>query len=215
MRIVRTHDGYPRANIDKRHQIIGGGAGGRTQRWWDEFNTRWRDCQRCPLAHHRNKVVQFRGIIPADILFIGEAPWISEDELGRPFCGPAGRLLDELITEAGIEDGDFCLVNIVACIPRQIGDDGKPFGGPRPPEKDEAKACSPRLSELIEHIAPKLVVRLGNVAGKYVDPFLNGQPVVDLVHPSYILQKKSSIIRKRFVLELHQAVQRLRCSLST
>ena len=207
---------YSGEGLNRRTQILAGGPNSPTHRWWDAFAKKWGGCKLCPLHQHRNKVVQFRGIIPADILFIGEAPWISEDELGRPFVGPAGRELDKLLEAAGIEDGEFCLVNIVACIPRQLDQDGKPCGGPRPPENTEARTCAPRLKELIEHIKPKLVVRLGNVAGKYIDPFLNGQPVIDLVHPSFIIQKEqkspniTALLRKRFTLELRQAASKMR-----
>jgi len=54
-------------------------------------------CQECEIARHRNKVVPGEGAEDADILFIGEAPGWHEDQQGRPFVGPAGKYLDELL----------------------------------------------------------------------------------------------------------------------
>jgi uracil-DNA glycosylase family 4 len=206
---MTSDTGFPRDSLNNRHQVIAGGSSGKLHVWWDHFNSEWKNCKRCPLHKHRNKVVQFRGIIPAQILFIGEAPWISEDEIGRPFCGPAGRELDTLIEQAGVEDGEFCLINVVGCIPREVDEQGRPFRGLRPPTSVEVKACSPRLKELIEHIKPKLVVTLGRVAVNSLDVDLRS--LLELVHPSFILQSKSpDLLRKRFILTLKQAVERMR-----
>ena len=61
---------------------------------------KWKDCTRCLLHEHRRKIVLCRGKIPADVLFVGEAPGESEDVLGSPFVGPAAQLLDSLIEQA-------------------------------------------------------------------------------------------------------------------
>lgn len=175
------------------------------QNWFASFQQRWKNCQGCPLHELRNRVVHFRGIIPARILLIGEAPGESEDELGRPFVGKAGKLLDELLEAAGVEDGDFCIVNTVGCIPKRLVDGRFEIG---PPEKPEIRACSARLKELIEHVHPKLIVLLGNVAASSVDPFLPGLSIVQrLVHPSAIERGGRDPIQiKRFVLTLRQAI---------
>lgn len=61
---------------------------------------RWKDCEGCSLRDRRTRVVLYRGKIPCDVLFIGEAPGESEDVVGVPFVGPAGKLLDAMIQEA-------------------------------------------------------------------------------------------------------------------
>jgi uracil-DNA glycosylase len=67
---------------------------------WSAHVDDWKDCTRCPLHTVRSNVVLARGSIPCDILFVGEAPGRSEDALGKPFVGPAGILLDEMIEDA-------------------------------------------------------------------------------------------------------------------
>lgn len=62
---------------------------------------RWKSCQRCALGRTRDKIVLAKGRLPCDVLFVGEAPGESEDVIGLPFVGPAGRLLDEMIRDAG------------------------------------------------------------------------------------------------------------------
>ena len=61
---------------------------------------RWKSCTACKLCETRKKVVMYRGDVPCDILFIGEAPGPSEDVIGQPFIGPAGHLLDRIIDKA-------------------------------------------------------------------------------------------------------------------
>lgn len=70
------------------------------------FVDKWGDCNRCHLCETREKIVIARGSVPADVLFIGEAPGEGEDSTGIPFIGPAGRLLDDIITK-GLPSGRF------------------------------------------------------------------------------------------------------------
>lgn len=195
-------------HLNLRHQVIPDAA---VRRWYFEFNNGWKDCQRCPLSKNRNRVVQFRGIIPARILFVGEAPGQSEDEVGRPFCGPAGSLFDEMIAECGIEDGDFTVINILGCIPYNDA-----CNAVRKPEKAEIRACRPRFIELLAHIRAKHVVLMGDTAEANFMPSLKVPGVeaqvsfcpgtiVTVPHPSAILQTGPSnavILRKRFILGL-------------
>lgn len=108
---------------------------------------RWHDCQRCHLAHGRRRVVMARGTVPCEVLFVGEAPGDSEDVVGRPFVGPAGKLMDHIIERAlgGPDDPDtpsYALFNLVGCVPRS--EDGNKSGAP----DDEAiRACMPRLQD--------------------------------------------------------------------
>lgn len=70
------------------------------ERWVNGYLTRWRSCVRCPLSANTKTRPIMRGRIPFDLLLVGEAPGESEDTLGYPFVGPAGRLLDYIVTEA-------------------------------------------------------------------------------------------------------------------
>jgi len=75
-----------------------------------------RDCVRCPLHQTRTNVVFGAGDADADLMFVGEAPGRTEDELGLPFVGQAGKLLDKLLGEIGLERGDVFVANVLKCL---------------------------------------------------------------------------------------------------
>ena len=147
---------------------------------------KWGDCRRCELSKGRKKIVLLRGQLPCDVLFVGEAPGESEDVLGSPFVGPAGKLLDHIVKHA--VDGHtvrYALTNLVGCFPKEA----KGTGNHAPP--DEAiKACSPRVDEVYRMAKPSVVVRVGSLASKWVDKLQDWEPghTVDLVHPAAILR---------------------------
>src|SRR3954454_19775450 len=77
-----------------------------------------RACTHCPeLARTRNQVVFGAGNADADLMFVGEAPGAKEDELGVPFVGAAGKLLDELLGEVGLARADVFVANVLKCRP--------------------------------------------------------------------------------------------------
>jgi DNA polymerase len=130
-----------------------------------------------------------RGKLPADIVFVGEAPGISEDVLGLPFKGPAGKLLDEIIEVSGADEYRCYILNLIACIP--LGKDNAKVS--EPPEF-AVKACWPRLCEIMQIARPKIVVRVGKHAQQRLNSWKQLTPkglrpsVVDIVHPAYILR---------------------------
>jgi uracil-DNA glycosylase len=107
----------------------------------------------CPLSQHSNPVLG-EGNPNADVMFIGEAPGQKEDELGRPFVGPAGKFLDELLASIGFQRADVYISNVVKYRPPQNRD-------PTPEEKDQ---CMPWLKMEITLIKPKIIVPLGRHA---------------------------------------------------
>jgi len=150
---------------------------------------RWETCTLCHLCKTRTQVVLWRGYLPAEILFIGEAPGKTEDADGFPFVGPAGNKLDdilsqtrdELFEDCGRRFPSFAITNLIACIPKGGKDT-------RPPTKEEIAACQPRLEEMVKYCSPQLVVRVGKLATGYKTKL----PTVDMVHPSSILQADRS-----------------------
>jgi DNA polymerase len=110
-----------------------------------------RACTRCPLANGRTQAVPGEGNPVSDVLLVGEGPGQREDATGRPFVGPAGQLLDELLRSVGWERGDIYITNVVKCRPP----------GNRDPEPTEIAACRPYLDRQEEALAPALVVTLG------------------------------------------------------
>ena len=127
---------------------------------------KWKNCQACDLCHGRGRIVLARGSIPCQVLFIGEAPGPSEDALGRPFIGPAGKELDRIIASVAIALGglpSLAFTNLVACIPKD--DDNNKFGEP---PKPAIEACAGRLNEFVRLCQPKLIVCVGKLAAKHV-----------------------------------------------
>lgn len=159
---------------------------------------RWKGCQRCPLWKTRSKVVIARGKVPADVLFVGEAPGKSEDAFGVPFWGPAGILLDEIV-ERSILDANLRLAfgNLVGCVP--VDENGKKQGEP---EDASILACSPKLQELVVLCKPKLIVRVGKLASDWLTQGMKysvklptgfkSVRMVDIVHPAAILRAKTA-----------------------
>jgi DNA polymerase len=116
------------------------------------------DCRRCALWKERINPVVGEGGLQAGIMFVGEAPGANEDKTGKPFCGRAGEILDELLSTAGIRRGDIYITNVLKCHPP----------GNRNPKEEEIKACSPYLDRQIEVIKPKIICCLGNFATMYI-----------------------------------------------
>jgi uracil-DNA glycosylase len=108
-------------------------------------------CVACPLAKSRLRTVPGEGPAPADIMFIGEAPGYHENQQGRPFVGPAGRLLDELLTSIDLARKDVFIANVVKCRPPNNRD----------PQPEEIAACSDYLDTQIALVNPKVIVTLG------------------------------------------------------
>lgn len=149
---------------------------------WSDHVTKWKDCQACPLAQQRFRICLARGTVPCDVLLVGEAPGASEDVLGQPFVGPAGRLLDQIIDRALPKTISYALTNLVCCFPREAKTEGV-----NEPRQSEIVACRPRLIEFVNISQPKLIVCVGILSADYID---HGDtvPCVDIVHPAAILR---------------------------
>jgi len=144
-------------------------------------------CYKCSLYKTSFKYVIFRGVLPAQVLFVGEAPGHRENELGIPFIGRSGDILDHLIKDSFLRTGHYTygVTNVICCLPVN-SDDIDHF---RLPASHEIKACRPRLLDIVRKCDPQLVVLLGKVAEK-------GFPIQDvethcisIQHPAYILRK--------------------------
>lgn len=159
---------------------------------WDQLKQSVSQCTLCPLHQTRTNTVFGVGDEHADWLFIGEGPGAREDELGEPFVGQAGKLLDQMLAAIGLKRGDrVYIANIVKCRPPNN----------RNPSTAEAKQCEPYLSRQIAMIKPKLIVALGKVAaqnllnnddsiaslrGKIHD--YHSTPLIVTYHPAYLLR---------------------------
>ncbi len=110
----------------------------------------------CPLISTRTKLVFGAGNADADLLFVGEAPGFYEDQQGLPFVGRAGKLLDQLLIEIGLDRQSAFVTNVLKCRPPDNRD----------PTPDEIEVCKPYLFRQVELIEPKVVCTLGNFSLK-------------------------------------------------
>jgi uracil-DNA glycosylase family 4 len=122
----------------------------------DDLRQEIRDHRGCGFepCESATNMVPGDGSDTAEVMLVGEAPGASEDELGRPFVGRAGRLLDELLTEAGLERAAVYITNVVKARPP----------GNRDPRADEVAHCLPWLEAELALVQPRLVVPLGRHA---------------------------------------------------
>lgn len=153
-----------------------------------------------------------RGTVPADVLFIGEAPGASEDVIGKPFIGPAGILLDRIIQETGLDiDVTLAFTNLIACIPK--GEDGNKIAEPT---EEHIHNCETRLREFIIIAKPKAIVFVGKLADKYGDQYLDCYGVkietCSIIHPAAILRmdvSKQGLAIQRAVVAIEDMLEDL------
>ena len=162
---------------------------------WDQLKAEVAHCTACALSQARTQTVFGVGDENADWLCIGEGPGAREDATGEPFVGPAGELLDNMLSAVGLKRGNnVYIANIVKCRPPNN----------RNPEPNETKQCEPYLARQIESIKPKIILALGKIAaqnllkcddnisslrGKLHQYF--GIPVIVTYHPAYLLRSLS------------------------
>jgi DNA polymerase len=156
-------------------------------------------CRRCELWQHATQAVGGEGPTTARIMMVGEQPGDQEDLAGQPFVGPAGRLLDRVMSEAELERRKVYLTNAVKHFKWE------PRGKRRlhkTPAQREVDACAYWLESEIAQVKPKVIVAMGSTALKAVlgDPHATlkdvmGKPfmhqdrwVVVIYHPSYVLR---------------------------
>ena len=128
---------------------------------WEALEKTCFNCTRCGLCETRNNVVFGVGSREADVMFIGEGPGEQEDLQGEPFVGPAGKLLDDMMSIIDLDRQHCYIGNIVKCRPPRNRD----------PLETEQDACIGYLRNQVALIKPKIIVCLGRVAAKrIIDP---------------------------------------------
>ena len=145
------------------------------------------------ICEQATNLVPGEGNPDADVVFVGEAPGASEDKLGRPFVGSAGKLLDALLEQAGLERGDVFITNVVKARPPKNRD----------PKADEVAHHLPWLTAQLEVVAPRVVIPLGRHAmGRFIEGATiteahgrpveqDGRLVVPWFHPAAALYNQS------------------------
>ena len=149
---------------------------------WMQHKQNWLNCSKCALCETRTNVVLFRGKIPCDILLVGEAPGRTEDLFGKPFVGPSGHLLHDIVEKAGLTKYRLGFTNVVACIP--VDSEGSKVSEPK---KAHVKVCRDRLLELLKMCKPTYLVGVGKIADRYLD-MKDGFEYTTITHPGNILR---------------------------
>jgi len=111
-------------------------------------------CSKCDLCKGRTKAVPGEGNPHAKILFIGEGPGFHEDKQGRPFVGPSGQFLEELLKSINLKRSDVFITNVVKCRPPENRD----------PLPGEVGACNDYLDRQIAALKPRVIVTLGRIS---------------------------------------------------
>lgn len=174
-------------------------------------------CTKCVLSKSRNKVVFGEGNVDKPpIAFVGEGPGGTEDDVGRPFVGPAGKFLDKIINAMKLKREDVYICNAVNCRPP----------GNRKPEKQELEACFEYLVGQLRAVRPKVIVALG---GSAVAAFFGGKPeitklrgkwqewegipVMPTYHPSYLKRNENNPeyveLKKQVWSDMQQVLHKL------
>jgi uracil-DNA glycosylase len=166
------------------------------------------DCRACPLWETGTQTVFGEGAATARVVFVGEQPGDQEDRAGRPFVGPAGRVLDEGLELAGIDRSTVYVTNAVKHFKWTARGKRRIHAKPN---WSEIAACNPWLQSELEAIAPAVLVCLGATAaqallgkqfrvtkqrGTWVESEL-AEHVTATIHPSSILRQRSDKDRRR------------------
>jgi len=190
---------------------------------------RWKNGCGHDLCSKARRIVLGRGSVPCDVLLVGEAPGQSEDNVGKPFVGPAGKLLDNIIEcSIGVENNvrranghpelTYAITNVVGCMPR--GNAGAKAGEP---DLDQIEACIPRLEDFIAVARPRLVVCVGKISKEWLEPGIKGNVKFDahdprnvrrvvIDHPAFILRANvvnQGLLRQRAIVTIGTAVEEL------
>jgi uracil-DNA glycosylase family 4 len=189
--------------------------------WGEEglapLRSRCQSCTKCVLAKKRTNVVFGEGNADRPpICFVGEGPGGTEDETGKPFVGPAGKMLDKILGAMRVPRDQVYICNAVACRPPEN----------RKPEKKELDACNEFLVGQLRAVRPQAIVTLGASAtsalfggkseitklrGKWLD--WEGIPVMPTYHPSYLVRNQHAAefieLKKHVWADMQQVLRKI------
>jgi DNA polymerase len=165
-----------------------------------------RDCTKCDLHLNTRNGVPGEGDPHAEVMFIGEAPGYHEDRQGRPFVGPAGAFLNDLLASVGLDRSSVFITNVVKHRPPENRD----------PLPEEIAACSDYLDQQMAAINPKVIVTLGRYSMARFFPtakisqihgqakLVDGRIVVAMYHPAAALHQQT--LRQTVVDDFKRAI---------
>ena len=177
-------------------------------------------CQLCAVSGAKGKLVFGEGAPDAEIMFVGEVPGEPEERVGRPFMGPAGEKLDEMIRAMGLTRADVYIASVIKS--RLPGD--------RAPTPEDIAACGPYLLEQVLAVQPRVLVTLGGPATKWIcgvdagisrirgtwqswtPPAGASCPSISVMptyHPSYVLRTYTRQVRAEVWSDLRAVLARI------
>jgi DNA polymerase len=174
----------------------------------DELRSEAAGCRACPLWKTGTQTVFGEGSVSAEVMFVGEQPGDQEDKQGRPFVGPAGRILDEALEAAGVDRGTTYVTNAVKHFKWEARGKRRIHAKPT---WTEQMACRPWLESELEVVQPRVLVCLGATAGqallgkqfrvtkergRWLESEL-AEYVTATIHPSSILRQRDDESRHR------------------
>lgn len=149
---------------------------------WAAHILPWNFCTKCDIAERCKHKVLAAGVLPCQVLFIGEGPGENEDNTGMPFVGRAGDVLQKWIDQSlSVTQYSYAITNVVACRPTS------PEGINRPPTAFEIENCKARLIKTISIANPKGIVLLGGIARDNLPNSYAGE-TLHLYHPAYMFR---------------------------
>lgn len=198
---------------------------GTKQEKWDWLKKKVLGCEVCKSELNPNgKIVFGVGNPNADLFFCGEAPGAEEEMAGEPFVGPAGELLDRIISAMGLSRESVYIGNVVNFRPRH----DRAYGN-RPPTSEEMNFCLPYLQAQLEIVQPKVIVALGRTA---TDGLLGPDPrrrlgqlrgtwhkysgiaMMVTYHPSYLLHNPSKSSKRKVWEDMLMVMEELKLPIS-
>ena len=177
-----------------------------------------RDCDGCPNSVNRRNVVYGEGPLNAKIMLVGEAPGETEDVLGRPFVGKAGKMLDHILKGAGLIREEIYITNVVKCRPTK---DGKN----RTPTAEEIEICGKYLQGEIEMVKPRVICPMGasalafflpgdsisRIHGATYDSWSDEIVLIPLYHPAvgvYDIEKITMLVKDMMVVTEFEKIEK-------
>lgn len=170
-------------------------------------NLKSNNCTLCPLGCTQNKtIVTHKGNLNADICIVGMGPGKGEQRKGLPFVGPAGKLADEMIKYMGFNPLDLFWTNVVLHRTTENINGAIEYKD-RAPTKEESRACSVHVKQILKNLNPKIIIAFGkptleglleieiesgwikNICGNIF--MYENIPVFAMLHPAYILRNPS------------------------
>lgn len=186
------------------------------ENWIKNLNDEIKRCHKCRLAETRKNSLCGEGHLRAELMLIAQAPGEHEDQEGRMFIGPSGKVLDELLGATHIHREEIYMTNLIKCmLPKN-----------RKPKSYEIASCGPYLDREIELIGPKILAPLGYYATRFVLEkygvqipaksefrkvygqvlILGDQKIIPLQHPAAVLHDtsiKEAMLRNYRKMQVH------------